>query len=125
MVFVTLFNLLGFVCLHCVVLVLCAFCFFNSCLDIHPASFDLTLFETLLDLVGGLFSDWSCSKGSLSISLGGLGVHRTSLYASAAFISSLDQSKELVSDTLGHTPPTSIHLAPTLKDLAEVTGRVD
>ena len=88
-------------------------------------SFDLILFETLSDLTGGLFSDWSWSQAFLPISIGGLGVHRASLYASAAFISSLDQFKKLVSDILGHTPPTSVPLTPTSEDLAVVTGRAD
>ena len=72
-----------------------------------------------------MLSDWSWSKASLPISLGGLGVRRASWYASAAFISSLDHCKMLVSDILGRSPPTSIHLAPTLEDLAKGMGRVD
>ena len=49
-------------------------------------------------------------KVSLLISLGGLGVHRVSHFALTTFISSLGQPKELDSDILGYTPPTSVHL---------------
>ena len=65
------------------------------------------------------------SKASLPISFGGLGVRQTSLFASAALIGSLDQSKELVSDILGHIPSTSVHLASTLKTLVLASGRDD
>ena len=48
------------------------------------------------------------------------------MYAPAAFIGSLDQSKELVSDILGCTPPPSSgHLTSTLEDLASAPGRDD
>ena len=85
--------------------------------------FDLSMFDSLSDLVGGSLSDWSWLKASLPISLGGLGVRRASSHASAAFVGSLDQSRELVSDILGYAPPTSQHLAPTLEDLVSSTGR--
>ena len=74
---------------------------------------------------GRSFSNWSWSKASLPISLGGLGVRWASLYVPAAFIGSLDQSKDLVSDILGRTPPVSVHLAPTLEDLVSASGRDD
>ena len=64
-------------------------------------------------------------RGFLPISFGGLGVHRASLYAPSAFIGSLDHSKEVVSDILGHTSPTSVHLAYMLKDLASASGQND
>ena len=83
------------------------------------------MIESLSDLVGGSFSVWSRLNTSLPISLGDLGVHWASLFASAAFIDSLDQSKELVSDILGCTPPTSVHLSLTLKDLVLASGRDD
>ena len=89
------------------------------------ARFDLVMSESISDLVGGSFTDWSRLKASLPIALGGLGVRRASLFASAAFISSLDQSKELVSEILGHTPPTSVHLASALEDLALASGKVN
>ena len=82
------------------------------------SKFDLAMFEALSDLVRVSLSDWSWSKASLPISLGGLDVRQASLFASAAFIGSLGQSKELVSNNLGHTPPTSVHLASTLIALA-------
>ena len=81
------------------------------------------MFETVASLVGGSFSGWSWFKASLSFSFGGLGVWRASLYAPTAFIGSFDHSKELVSDILGRTPSSSIHLAYTLKDLALASGQ--
>ena len=81
------------------------------------------MFEAVASLVGGSFSEWAWFKVFLPISFGGLGVQRASLYAPAAFIGSLDHSKELVSDILGCTPPSSIHLAHTLKDLASASGQ--
>ena len=92
---------------------------------IHYTSFDLSLFESLSDLVRGSFSDWSWSKALIPISLEVLGVRRASWYASAAFIISLDECKVLVSDILSCSPPISIPLAPRLEDLATATGRVD
>ena len=89
------------------------------------AKFDLAMFKALSDLVGGSLSDWSWKKASLPISLGGLGVRQASLYASAAYIGSLDQSKQLVSNILGHHPPTPVSLSPTLEDLALASGRED
>ena len=80
------------------------------------------MFESLSDLVGGSFSDWSQLKASLCISLRGLSIFQESLFASAAFIGSMDQSKELVSDILSDTPPISVHLAPTLEDLVLASG---
>ena len=47
------------------------------------------------------------------------------LHAPGPFIDSFDHSKELVSDILGRTPPTSIHPAHTLKDLASTSGQDD
>ena len=81
------------------------------------------MFEAVAFLVGGSFSEWSWFKVSFPISYRGLGVRRALLYAPAAFIGSFDHSKELVSDILGRTPPSSNHLADMLKDLASASGQ--
>lgn len=52
-------------------------------------------------------------------------MRQASLYAPAAFIGSLAQSKGLVSDILGHSPPASVHVADALKDLASASGQND
>lgn len=96
-----------------------------GCIREAIAKFDLAMFDSLSDLVGGSLSEWSWLKASLPISLGGLGVRRASFFSSAAYISSLDQSEELVSNILGHTPSPSVHLGPTLEDLAWASGRND
>ena len=75
--------------------------------------------------MGRSCSNWSQLKASLLIALRGLGVRWAFLYASAAFLGSLEHSKELVSDILGYTSPTSIHLVPTLKDLLLASDRND
>ena len=89
------------------------------------AMLDLSMFDSLSDLVGRSLSNCSSLKASSPISLGGLGVHRASSHAPAAFVGSLDQSRELVFDILGYAPPTSRHLALTLEDLVSSTGRDD
>ena len=68
-------------------------------------------------------SDWSWLKASLPISLGGLDTRQASLHTPAAFLASLDQFKELVSGILGHNPPASHHLMPTLQVLVSGSGR--
>ena len=82
------------------------------------------MLEALSDLVGGSLSNWSRKKASLPISLGGFGVCQASLYASVAYVGSLEQSNELVTDILGHTPPTPVSLALTVEYLALVPGKI-
>ena len=89
------------------------------------ARFDLAMFESLSDLVGGSFSGWSQLKASLPISFGGLGVCRALVVAPAGFIGSLDQSKQLVSGILGYISPISVHLESTLKDLVVASVKDD
>ena len=89
------------------------------------AKFDQAMFEDLSDLVGGSLSDWSWKKAYLPISLWGLSVCQASLYASAAYIGSLDQSKQLISNISGHRAPTPVSLSPTLEDLALASDRED
>ena len=60
------------------------------------AAFDNAMLEALSNLAGGPLLEWTWLKASLPSSLGGLNIRRVSLHASAAYISSLDQSKELV-----------------------------
>ena len=89
------------------------------------ALFHHILFESVSDLVGGSLSDWFRLKASLPVLLGGLVTCRASIYAPAAFLASLDQSKELVSGILGHSSPSSGNLVSALQDLVSGTGRDD
>ena len=89
------------------------------------SSFDQALLEALSDLAGGPLPHWSWLKASLPAALGGLGIRRASLHASAAYVSSLDQSQELVAGILGRVPPTSDHLPTALQDLARAAQRED
>ena len=71
------------------------------------SSFDSLIRQHLDDIVGGPLNSWSYTKTSLPISLGGLGLHRASLHAPAAYISSISSTEWLVSDILDGTcsPP--------------------
>ena len=83
------------------------------------------MFEAISDMIGGSLSDWNWLKGPSPISLGGLGTRRASLHAPAAFLSCLDQSKELVLGILGCSRPASLHIMPSLQVLISGTGRDD
>ena len=48
------------------------------------------MYESVSDLVNAPLSDWSCRKASLLISLGGFGIHQTSLHAPADSLEGLD-----------------------------------
>ena len=74
---------------------------------------------------GWIFLEVVMVRGFLPTSFGGLDVWQVSLHAPAAFIGSFDHSKELVSDILGRTSPTLVHLAHTLKGLASASGQND
>ena len=89
------------------------------------SAFDSLMRESLSDLAGGPLPDWAWLKTPLPASLGGLGVRHAFLHAPAAYISSLDQSKELVTRILGHLPGTSVHECSALHDLAEASRRED
>ena len=83
------------------------------------------MLEALSDLAGGPLPGWSWLKASLPSSLGGLDIRQASLHSSAAYISSLDQSRPLVARILGHIPHVPRHMASAFKDLAKAAGRQD
>ena len=87
--------------------------------------FDSTMLDALSDLAGGPLPSWSWLKASLPTCLGGLGVRRASVHASAAYISSVTQSKQLVAEILGWDPTPSRHLQTALERLAIAAGRSD
>ena len=87
--------------------------------------FDDSMLEALSDFSGGPFSSWSGLKASLPAALGSLGVRQASLHAPAAYISSLDQFRELVTRILGQAPATTKHMTPALLYLAKAAGRED
>ena len=62
--------------------------------------FDCSLATFISDLIGAPLPEWSQLKSSLPISLGGLGVRRAAQHASAAYLSSINQSKDLMADVL-------------------------
>jgi hypothetical protein len=83
-------------------------------------SFDNLMFDSLSHLVGCHLSDWSWSKASLPIRLGGLGLRRASLHAAAAFVASFNHCVVLVvADMLGFAPPPSSHFVSALRDLSQ------
>ena len=77
------------------------------------------------DLVAAPLSDWVWLKATLPSSLGGLTIREASLHTPAAFLSSLNQTHQLVSQILRCDPGVSSHIAPALAELAEVTGNPD
>ena len=89
------------------------------------SKFDNVMLEAISDLAGGPLPNWACLKASLPSSFGGLGIRRASLHAPAAYIGSLDQSRQLVARICGRVPGPSIHLAPALDAMAETVGRED
>ena len=86
---------------------------------IHQATmaFDNMMRECLFELAGGPLSKWAWQKASLPSSLGGLNIRSASLHAPAAFVSSLDQSRALIS-RIRNQPSFSSHLARAVSDLA-------
>ena len=87
------------------------------------SAFDNSMLEALSDFAGWPLPNWSWLKASLPAALGGLGVRQASLHASTAYISSLDQSRQLVTRILGLVPATTRHLTPALQDLSKVAKR--
>ena len=73
-------------------------------------AFDTLMYEALSDLVSGPLPDWSWSKASLPISLGGLGIRNASLHSSAAYIGSITSSQPLVSEMTGRPIAGLTHL---------------
>lgn len=73
--------------------------------------FDDCMRESLSDLASSPLSDWAWLKASLPSSLGGLNIRRAVKHAPAAYISSLAQSRGLVSNILGYDAlPAKYHL---------------
>ena len=87
------------------------------------STFDNAIREALSDLAGGPLPEWSWLKASLPATLGGLGVRRASLHAPAAYVSSLVQSRQLVTGILGRVPVTTRHLSLALADLSAASRR--
>ena len=85
-------------------------------------NFDNFMIDTLSDLAGSPRMDWAQLKASLPSSLGSL---RACLHASAAYVSSVVQSQELVSGILRQPSSTPLHLADTISTLAEAAERPD
>ena len=79
--------------------------------------FDEIMRDAVLDLAGCPLSDWAWLKTSLPSSLGGLNIRHATLYAPAAFIGSIHQSKSLVSDILGYPVKAPLHLPYTINAL--------
>ena len=86
-------------------------------------AFDNALRGALSDLAGAPLSDWAWLKASLPCSLGGLTIREASLHAPAAFLSSLVQSHDLVSQILSRSVDDSPHLSPALVDLAKAAAK--
>ena len=93
---------------------------------IHQATmaFDNMMRECLFELAGGPLSKWAWQKASLPSSLGGLNIRSASLHAPAAFVSSPDQSRALIS-RIRNQPSFSSHLARAVSDLALAAERPD
>ena len=87
--------------------------------------FDCSLATFISDLIGAPLPEWSQLKSSLPISLSGLGVRRAAQHASAAYLASINQSKDLMADMLCCSPPLSDHLTSSLSSVALAANRSD
>ena len=87
---------------------------------IYPAlvTFDSAMRDALSDLVGGPVSDWSLLKASLPSSLGGLNLRWATLHAPAAYVASLHQCSDLVTEILGRPPVLPVLLPRCVEALA-------
>ena len=74
--------------------------------------------EALEDITGGPLSDWAWLKANLPCSLGGLNLRSAVLHAPAAYISSIINSLDLVSQILGYTPNLPLALPSAISSLA-------
>ena len=92
---------------------------------IKPAliAFDDMMREACSDIVGGPISEWSWSKASLPVSMGGLSLRQASLHASAAYIGSWMKCRSLSGDILGHSPPLPSVFLACVSALADAAGR--
>ena len=75
--------------------------------------------ESLEDITGGPLSDWAWLKANLPCSLGGLNLRSAALHAPAAYISSIVNSLDLVSQILGYTPNLPLALPSAITSLAK------
>ena len=80
--------------------------------------FDVAVREALEDITGGSLSDWAWLKTNLPCSLGGLNLRSAILHAPAAYISSIMNSLDLVSQILGYTPNLPLALPSAISSLA-------
>ena len=98
----------------------------RTCASIHILTalhqFDSILRKALDSLVGGPLSEWSWHKASLPSSLGGLNLRQASTHAPAAYISSVSQSRLLVSEILGYTVSLPDCLPSCIKSLGTSVG---
>ena len=89
------------------------------------SAFDYSMMEALSNFVGTPLSRWSGLKTSLPAALGGLGYFRAFLHVPVAYISSLDQFRELVTRMLGQAYATTKLMAPDLLNVAKAARRED
>ena len=82
------------------------------------SAFDAAVREALEDITGGPLSDWAWLKANLPCSLGGLNLRSAALHAPAAYISSIVNSLDLVSQILGYTPNLPLALPSAISSLA-------
>ena len=87
--------------------------------------FDEIMRDAVSNLAGCPLSDWAWLKSSLPSSLGGLNIRHATLYAPAAFIRSIHQSKSLVFDILGHPVKAPLHLPYAINAQAKSVARPD
>ena len=99
----------------------CPPCFLTQ----STVAFDESMRDALSDIAGSPISDWVWLKASLPSSLGGLNLRSASKHVSAAYISSLNQSSDLVARILGHEVLSALHLASSIAALADVAERLD
>ena len=94
---------------------------------IYPAlvTFDSAMRDALSDLVGGPVSDWSLLKASLPSSLGGLNLRWATLHAPAAYVASLHQCSDLVTEILSRPPVLPVLLPRCVEALAVAAARPD
>ena len=88
---------------------------------IHKATsvFDVAVREALEDITGDPLPDWAWLKANLTCSLGGLNLQSAALHAPAAYVSSIANSLDLVSQILGYTPNLPLVLPSTISSLAK------
>ena len=84
--------------------------------------FDDSMREAISDIAGCPLTDWAWAKATLPTSLGGLGLRSASLHASAAYISSFQRTRAIVSKILNHAPLPPPTLPSTIMALANAAA---